>query len=122
MTFEIKGIDHIQLVSPKGGENEARKFYSEILGMKEIPKPDNLKGRGGCWFICGNQEIHISIQEDFVSPKKAHPGLIVTNIEVLRERLITLNFEIKEEPPIEGRTRFFVADPFGNRIEFLEFH
>ena len=122
MGFEVKGIDHIQLVCPKGGEDEARKFYNEILGMKELPKPENLKGRGGCWFICGNQEIHISIQEDFIAPKKAHPGLIVTNIEALREELLQLNFEIKEEPPIEGRTRFFVNDPFGNRVEFLEFH
>ncbi len=122
MAFEVKGIDHIQLVCPKGGEDEARKFYNEILGMKELPKPENLKGRGGCWFICGNQEIHISIQEDFIAPKKAHPGLIVTDIEALREQLLQLNFVIKEEPPIEGRTRFFVNDPFGNRVEFLEFH
>ena len=122
MVFKINGIDHIQITSPRGGEDRAREFYGGTLGMKEIPKPENLKGRGGCWFSCGHQEIHISIQEDHIPPKKAHPGLIVTNIEKLRERLISLKMEIKEEPPIEGRTRFFVNDPFGNRIEFLEYH
>jgi catechol 2,3-dioxygenase-like lactoylglutathione lyase family enzyme len=122
MTFEFQGIDHIQMTMPKGEENKAREFYSKILGMKEIPKPENLQGRGGCWFMCGNQEIHMSVQEDFTPPKKAHPGLIVKNSEELREKLLSLKFEIKEEPPIEGRTRFFVNDPFGNRIEFLEFH
>lgn len=122
MTFTFEGIDHIQMTMPKGEENKAREFYGNVLGLKEISKPENLRGRGGCWFICGNQEIHMSVQEDHIPPKKAHPGLIVKNSEKLRQKLISLNLVIKEEPPIEGRTRFFVNDPFGNRIEFIEFH
>lgn len=121
MSFEFRGIDHIQLASPKGVEDQAREFYGEILGMKEIPKPVHLQVRGGCWFICGNQEVHIGVQEDFVPAKKAHPGFVVTNLEKLRERLLSFHIEIKEEPPIDDRTRFFVNDPFGNRIEFLEY-
>ncbi|PAE24303.1 MULTISPECIES: VOC family protein [Bacillaceae] len=122
MSFSFKGIDHIQLAAPKGCEEEARKFYGEQLGLKEIPKPGNLQKRGGCWFICGNQEIHIGVQEGFLPAKKAHPGLIVENLEVLRSSLQEQKITIKEEPPIEGRERFFVDDPFGNRIEFLEFY
>ncbi|MBG9544789.1 glyoxalase [Cytobacillus firmus] len=122
MSFSFKGIDHIQLVAPKGCEEEARKFYGEQLGLKEIPKPENLQKRGGCWFICGNQEIHIGVQEGFLPAKKAHPGFIVDNLEALRSSLQEQKITIKEEPPIEeGRERFFVDDPFGNRIEFLEF-
>ncbi|WP_394579782.1 VOC family protein [Cytobacillus firmus] len=121
MSFSFKGIDHIQLAAPKGCEEEARKFYGEHLGLKEIPKPENLQKRGGCWFICGNQEIHIGVQEGFLPAKKAHPGFIVDNLEALRSSLQEQKITIKEEPPIEGRERFFVDDPFGNRIEFLEF-
>ncbi|KQL20347.1 VOC family protein [Cytobacillus solani] len=121
MRFSFKGIDHIQLVAPEGCESQARTFFGEILGLKEIPKPENLRKRGGCWFQCGNQEIHIGIQEGFVPAKKAHPGLVVENLEALRESLLSQEIIIKEEPPIEGRNRFFVDDPFGNRIEFLEF-
>ncbi|MBT2686981.1 glyoxalase [Bacillus sp. ISL-47] len=121
MSFAFKGIDHIQLAAPKGCEEEARKFYGHLLGLREIPKPENLQKRGGCWFICGNQEIHIGVQEDFLPAKKAHPGFVVENLEELRSSLHKFNIGIKEEAPIEGRKRFFADDPFGNRIEFLEF-
>ncbi|MDZ5471120.1 glyoxalase (plasmid) [Bacillus sp. 31A1R] len=121
MGFSLVEIDHVQLAGPKGCEEEARIFYGKILGLTEIPKPENLQKRGGCWFKFGRQEIHIGIQEDFLPAKKAHPGFIVENLHLLRERLELEKIEIKEEPPIEGRERFFVSDPFGNRIEFLEF-
>jgi len=39
----------------------------------------------------------------------------------LKSRLETAGYQISEEPPIAGRGRFFTHDPFGNRIEFLEF-
>jgi hypothetical protein len=46
----FKAIDHVQLAMPAGGENSARQFYGRLLGMAEIPKPDELAKRGGCWF------------------------------------------------------------------------
>lgn len=121
MNFSLLEIDHIQLAGPKGCEEDARKFYGEILGLKEIPKPENLQKRGGCWFQFGKQEIHIGVQADFVPAKKAHPGFAVKNLQALRDRLLQSGIEMMEEPPIEGRERLFVNDPFGNRIEFLEY-
>ncbi|MBS4172599.1 glyoxalase [Bacillus sp. FJAT-49736] len=121
MSFVFHGIDHIQLAAPKGCEEQARQFFATILGLSEIPKPENLRARGGCWFKCGNQEIHIGVEEDFKPAKKAHPGLIVTNIEELKATLNKHQIDWKEEPKIEGRSRIHVSDPFGNRMEFLEF-
>ena len=121
MSFRFQGIDHIQLAAPKGCEDQARHFFANILGLTEIPKPENLRARGGCWFQCGNQEIHIGVEEDFAPAKKAHPGLVVTNIADLKKTLKLHEIEWKEEPPIEGRIRIHVTDPFGNRMEFLEF-
>lgn len=122
MSVSFKGIDHVQLVAPKGNEDKAREFYTGVLGLEEIPKPENLRHRGGCWFACGNQEVHISALEPFVAPKKAHPAFIVEGIAELRNRLEQASFTIQEEEPIEGRDRIFVEDPFGNRIEFIQFH
>lgn len=121
MKFLFNGIDHVQLAAPKGCEEKARFFYGTILGLPEIKKPETLKGRGGCWFQCGNQELHIGVEEDFREAKKAHPGLIVTNLEELKRILLAYQIDIKEEPAIEGRSRIHVSDPFGNRLEFLEF-
>lgn len=121
MTFSFMGIDHIQLAAPANCEAEARAFYGEVLGMNEIPKPENLQKRGGCWFQCGNQEVHIGVQQEFIAARKAHPGFIVNQIEELKNQLQQKGILIKEEEPINGRTRFFVDDPFGNRIEFLQY-
>ena len=121
MTQFLTGIDHIQIAAPPDSEELARKFYGEILGMREIPKPENLKARGGCWFQCGAQEVHIGIQADFTPAKKAHPGFTVHALQQLKTRLEEADYIISEEPPIAGRERFFTHDPFGNRIEFLAF-
>ncbi|WP_044337306.1 VOC family protein [Rossellomorea aquimaris] len=121
MSIIYRGIDHIQFAAPNGCEGEARKFFGEILGLKEIPKPENLQGRGGCWFQYGPQEIHVGVQNDFVPATKAHPGLLVTDLAALRHTLMEKGIKIKEDTPINGRDRFFVSDPFGNRIEFLEY-
>lgn len=121
MTTFLTGIDHIQIAAPAGSEEDARQFYGELLGMEEIPKPGNLQARGGCWFLCGPQEVHIGIQNDFTPAKKAHPGFTVQALEQLTSRLQEAGYIISNEPPIDGRARFFTHDPFGNRIEFLEF-
>ncbi|MCG3087638.1 VOC family protein [Sporosarcina cyprini] len=117
----LLGIDHVQLAAPPQSEEKARHFYGNLLGMEEIPKPSNLQGRGGCWFRCGSQEVHVGIQENFMPAQKAHPGFTVRALDELRARLQEAGCPVKEEPPIEGRSRFFTEDPFGNRIEFLEF-
>lgn len=115
------GIDHIQLAAPKGCEEEARKFWGEIVGLTEVQKPESLQGRGGCWFQYGNQQIHIGVEEDFLPAKKAHPAFVIGNIEDFRLHLEGNGIKTKEDAPIDGRARFFVNDPFGNRVEFLEY-
>ncbi|MFC4620021.1 VOC family protein [Camelliibacillus cellulosilyticus] len=119
MTFTYTGIDHVQLAAPKGTEELARHFFGDLLGMTEIPKPANLMKKGGVWFQCGAQQLHIGIQEDFVPAKKAHPAFHVENLEALREQLIKNNVPVKDDDELPGATRFYVDDPFGNRIEML---
>lgn len=51
----ILGIHHAQITIPKGKEREARDFYCGVLGLKEIPKPESLQGRGGFWLRVGDK-------------------------------------------------------------------
>ena len=44
----LQAIDHVQLAIPAGGENAARAFYRDLLGLVEQPKPPELAKRGGC--------------------------------------------------------------------------
>jgi catechol 2,3-dioxygenase-like lactoylglutathione lyase family enzyme len=118
--MKIIGIDHIQIAIPRSGEGKAREFYADVLGLEELPKPLELAGRGGVWFRCGSQQLHLGVEEDFRPARKAHPGLLVENIEALINSLRNAGYEpVQGENPVNIR-RIFVSDPFGNRIELLE--
>lgn len=123
MSFSFEGIDHIQLAAPAGAEEAARAFFTGILGWKELPKPDKLRIRGGVWFQCGVHQVHLSIQKDFAPAAKAHPAFLVRDLKALRSHLLSndvhvIDDEMREE---EGILRFYVQDPFGNRLEFMEY-
>lgn len=120
MTFHIETIDHIQLAAPKGSEEEARRFFKDILQFKEIEKPAELRKRGGVWFECGKIQLHIGIEEPFSPAKKAHPAFEVKNITELMEHLVSCQVAIIEDDKLPGAKRFYTSDPFGNRLEFLE--
>jgi catechol 2,3-dioxygenase-like lactoylglutathione lyase family enzyme len=113
----VVGLDHVQLAIPAGGEDRARAFFAGLLGMVEVPA--NLSA-SGCWFIGGGAALHIGVDPDFRPAKKAHPALLVDDLAALREALAAAGFPVREDKPVEGYTRFFTEDPFGNRIELME--
>lgn len=119
MPFIFKSIDHIQLAAPKGSEETARRFFN-ILGFDEVEKPEELKKRGGVWFEFGNYQIHIGIEEPFYPAKKAHPAFEIENIEELKKHLVTNGIDVIEDDKLPGAKRFYISDPFGNRMELLE--
>lgn len=122
MSYIFNGIDHVQLAAPENCEAEARSFFEDLLGWPEIEKPESLKLRGGVWFQCGSHQVHIGVQKDFVPATKAHPAFSVQHIDSLREHLIQRNIHIIEDDARsnEGVKRFYLHDPFGNRLEFLQ--
>lgn len=122
MAFNFYGLDRIQLAAPEGCETEARDFFTNLLGWKEIPKPDILKKRGGVWFQCGTHQVHIGVQKEFVPATKAHPAFHVHHLDALREDLHHKNTQVMDDKTRadEGVRCFYLNDPFGNRLEFLE--
>lgn len=116
----ILGLDHVQLAMPEGGETEARRFYGDILGMSEEEKPEALRRRGGVWFASGSAAVHLGVEGDFRPARKAHPALLVADLESLRARLEAAGHPIRTDEPLPGFRRFYADDPFGNRIEFLQ--
>ncbi|MEH7336795.1 VOC family protein [Neobacillus drentensis] len=120
MSFTIKKIDHVQLAGPKGCEEAAREFFGEILGLAEVEKPEELKKRGGVWFEFSTFQIHIGVEEPFAPAKKAHPAFVVENIEDLKARLQEKQVDFTSDDNLPGASRIHVHDPFGNRMEFLE--
>ena len=116
----IVGVDHVQLAIPAGEEERARWFYRDLLGLPEQPKPANLAKRGGCWFGTRTVRIHLGVDPQFHPATKAHPGLLVADLESMLRRFPEHGLDISEDEPLEGFTRVYVSDPFGNRLELME--
>jgi catechol 2,3-dioxygenase-like lactoylglutathione lyase family enzyme len=112
-------LDHVQLAIPAGAEDACRRFYVGVLGMTELAKPAELAKRGGLWVRSGEVEIHLGVEADFRPARKAHPGIVVTDVEALAARLQAAGHALTLDEAIPGVRRFFTADPLGNRLEFI---
>ncbi|HYI67340.1 MAG TPA: alpha/beta fold hydrolase [Candidatus Limnocylindrales bacterium] len=119
--IDYAGIDHVQLAMPAGQEDEARRFYADVLGLREVAKPPGLAGRGGCWFASDDRRVnvHLGVEPEFRAARKAHPALAVGNLDALRQRLADAGSKVIDDDAIDVR-RFYTADPFGNRVEVVE--
>lgn len=113
-------LDHVQLAIPPGAEDLCRPFYAGLLGMKEVPKPPALARRGGLWLESGSVRIHLGVEEDFRPARKAHPAIAVADLDALARLLSEAGHEPAWDDAIPGVRRFYVQDPVGNRIEFME--
>ena len=116
----ITGLHHVQLATPAGRENVLRDFYGGVLGMTEVPKPPVLAARGGVWFRSGSAEIHFGVESDFRPARKAHPGILVDDLDVVTDRLRATGYDVTADGDFPGYRRIYVDDPNGNRLELLQ--
>ena len=115
----IVGLDHVQLAAPPGCEEEARRFFGELLGLTELDKPEPLRSRGGVWFALGAQQLHIGVEAVHTPARKAHPALAVRDLDALAARLEAAGAPVEWDGSLPGGRRLYTADPWGNRIELV---
>jgi catechol 2,3-dioxygenase-like lactoylglutathione lyase family enzyme len=123
-------LHHVQVACPPGGEDAARRFYAEGLGLTEVEKPADLRARGGAWFRAYDDagavvaEIHVGVEEPFAPARKAHPAFVldaVAGLEATAARLAGLGHEVdwSQRMTFAGHERFHTFDAHGNRVEVL---
>jgi catechol 2,3-dioxygenase-like lactoylglutathione lyase family enzyme len=121
-------LHHVQVACPIDGEDAARRFYADGLGLTEVEKPEVLRGRGGVWLRAFTNEgdvtaeLHVGVEEPFVPARKAHPAFLVEDLDATADRLRAAGFEVdeRERQSFAGFVRFHAFDPHGNRVEVLE--
>jgi catechol 2,3-dioxygenase-like lactoylglutathione lyase family enzyme len=116
----VPSIHHVQIAIPAGGEDAARRFYADVLGLTEIEKPENLRARGGVWFGTGTLQLHLGVDPAFTPATKAHVAFQVSDIAAVRDRCEAAGHATRDDEPLPGYRRFYVDDPFGNRVELLQ--
>ena len=120
----------MQVACPPGGEDAARRFYGEGLGLTEVAKPPDLAGRGGAWFRDFDDaggvtaELHVGVEDPFVPARKAHPALLLESVAELEEvgrRLEDLGYDVDwtQRHNFPGFERLHGFDGHGNRVELL---
>ena len=116
----LEAIHHVQLAMPAGEETTAAAFYVGVLDLVQVPKPAHLATRGGCWFETDRVRVHLGVERDFRPAQKAHPALVVDDLDALTHRCADAGIEVRPGDGLDGYRQSYVHDPFGNRIELLE--
>jgi catechol 2,3-dioxygenase-like lactoylglutathione lyase family enzyme len=116
----VQAVDHVQVAIPPGGEDQARPFYKDLLGLAEQPKPPELAARGGAWFDNGVVKVHLGVEDPFNPAEKAHPAFRVNDVSALAAQARAAGYRVKDDEALPGFERIYIYDPFGNRLEFLK--
>lgn len=117
-------LQHVTIPIPEGGQDEGRRFYGAVLGLREKPVPDARSGAGLVWFEAGPDELELHLSPDpvgLVRGAKRHVCLAVDDLDAVRGRVEAAGVPVRAAPPIPGRPRFYCEDPFGNLVELLTF-
>src|SRR4051794_34890430 len=114
--LQITQIDHVSVIITD--LERSRRFYRDVLGLKEIAKPKTFDFVVA-WFELGNQQLHLLLKEkpDAISPR--HFALRVADAVTARAHFRAHSVPTEETTPIPKADRFFLSDPDGNRIEVI---
>jgi catechol 2,3-dioxygenase-like lactoylglutathione lyase family enzyme len=115
--IEIAQIDHVSVLITE--VERSRRFYRDVLGLKEIAKPRTFRFVA-LWFELGNQQLHLLWKEKADTPSPRHFALRVQNVQAARSYFQERGIAVEETTLIPGCDRFFVYDPDGNRIEIIQ--
>lgn len=121
--MKLDAVHHIQVTYPLEVEDAMLSFYSKVLGLTEIPRPEVMKNDSGAWYLLGNIELHVSREKNPNNQaSRRHFCFQVDNLNAFEEHLKEHGVEIiPDQRPLPGCVRFFLRDPGGNRIEIAEF-
>jgi catechol 2,3-dioxygenase-like lactoylglutathione lyase family enzyme len=114
-------IHHVQIAIPRGGESRADAFYVDLLELRRVEKPAELRHLGGVWFALADEgaQLHLGIEEQFRPARKAHVAILVPDLARTQASLEAARHPIVVESQLDGYRRFYTEDPFGNRLEIL---
>lgn len=118
--MRLTGYNHVNLAIPADQAETARAFYGGILRLKELERPSTLTRSGTLWFGSDSVTVHLGVEDGFRPARRAHPAFTVDGLEELRLACEAAGHETIVDNAIPGWNRFFVYDPFGNRIECME--
>ena len=92
----FKRIDHVQLCFAPGQLENARRFYTEIIGLKQIYRPQEFSSSEGVWFQLTDIQVHLSA-EPYAGGSNRHPAFEVADLDAARSRSAELDSRVPDQ-------------------------
>ena len=115
--LQVTQIDHVSVLITD--VECSRRFYRDLLGLKEIPKPRTFDFVV-LWFDLGAMHVHLLLKDKADTISGRHFALRVADAAAARAYFTDRGVEVQETTLIPGADRFFIRDPDGNRIEIIQ--
>lgn len=122
MSVSVISLEHVNVRVAPEVEEATKHFYGTVLGMQEVPKPAELRRRGGAWYQLGAVQLHLSRDSKAGNERsKRHICLLVSDLARAEQELGRAGVEVyPDEEPVAGSPRFYIRDPGGNLIEVAQ--
>jgi len=123
MTIQVTKLSHVNITVPPELEEVTKQFYLDVMRLTEVPKPPELKARGGAWYQLGAVQLHLSREQKPPDNhgSKRHVCYTVRSLSEAEQHFHEAGIEvIPDSLPIPGSPRFYVRDPAGNLLEITE--
>lgn len=124
------GMIHEGVPCSKANLDACVKFYTEVFGLKKLPRPKALDDMGvpGAWLGDENDRVqfHLIAKDDElrpgaergVRPAGRHTAWRIADVDAFRARMKALGIPFEEIGGLIGQPQLFVTDPEGHTWEF----
>jgi catechol-2,3-dioxygenase len=120
----VRGIGHANLRAPAAIIERLRRFYVEVVGLTEGPRPQFRSGSQGHWLYAGDTDVlHLSIARDETPPSAGngafnHLAFACDDLAGTRARLDAMRvpYEVDVVDQL-GQVQLFLTDPAGMGVE-----
>ena len=120
----VRGIGHVNLRAPAALVERLRRFYVDIIGLREGPRPAFRPGSRGYWLYAGDEAVvHLSIGADGDgAPADTgwfdHLAFDCEDLDAFRARLGAAGVHYRTDIVDErGQIQLFLTDPAGIGVE-----
>jgi len=122
MSLENLELHHVNVTVPQSREAATKRFYGEILGLQQLPKPLGSRVDVGAWYQLGAVQLHLSIEDEVDNQASdRHVCYVVRDVAEAAKHFRAADVVVIPDPrPIPGRPRIYVRDPGGNLIEIAQ--
>jgi catechol 2,3-dioxygenase-like lactoylglutathione lyase family enzyme len=133
--MNIRKLDHVSFLVRD--VERSRRFYSQVLGLQEIPRPSNAS-HPGAWLTNDKHSFEVHLigeaeegrvvqthmpyrRDEMATGYGSHAAFEVEDLKAAVQHLRTLNVELVggPRPRGDGVQQIFICDPDGHMIELF---